>query len=67
MSPQLKRRAFNQTRTLDRVDRRLRKLPASARVRTAREQVAHLRGLNRRIDQLHIELAELVSSHGTTA
>ena len=60
---QLKRRAFNQARTLDRVDRRLRKLPISARVRIAREQVAHLRGLNRRIDQVHVEVAELVTAH----
>src|SRR6516165_12835100 len=38
----LKRRAFNQARTLDRVDRRLRNLEARARTRVAREQVAHL-------------------------
>jgi len=59
----LKRRAFNQARTLDRVDRRLRNLEARARTRVAREQVAHLRGLNRRIDQLHRELAELLAVH----
>ena len=35
---------------LDRVDRRLRKLPAGARVRIAREQVSQLRGLNRQVD-----------------
>jgi transposase len=60
---QLKRRAFNQARVLDRVDRRLRKLKAGARIRVAREQVAHLRGLNRQIDQLHRELAELVTAY----
>jgi transposase len=59
----LKRGAFNQPRTLDRVDRRLRKLPAGARVRIAREQVAHLRALNRQIDQLRGELTELVAAH----
>jgi transposase len=48
---------------LDRVDRRLRKLPAGARVRIAREQIAYLRGLNREIDQLKAELAELVAAH----
>ena len=59
----LKRRAFNQPRVLDRVDRRLRNLQAGARVTVAREQVAHLRALNRRIDQLHRELADLVTAH----
>ncbi len=59
----LGRGAFNQARVLDRVDRRLRKLPAGARVRVARDQVAHLRCLNRRIDQLKAELAELVAKH----
>jgi transposase len=59
----LKRGALNQARVLDRVDRRLRKLGADARVRIAREQVSHLRGLNREIDALHRELAELVKTH----
>src|SRR5215216_941419 len=55
--------AFNQARVLDRVDRRLRKLAAGARARVAREQVAHLRQLNRQIDQLKRELHELVRAH----
>ena len=59
----LKRGAFNHARVLDRVDRRLRKLPAGARVRIAHEQTAQLRSLNRRIDGLHRELAELVAAH----
>jgi transposase len=59
----LKPGAFNQARVVDRVDRRLRKLPADARVRVAREQVAHLRRLNRRIEQLKRELHELVRAH----
>jgi transposase len=59
----LKRGALNKARGLDRVDRQLRKLPAGARVRIAREQLAHLRGLNRQIDALHRELAELVTAH----
>jgi transposase len=59
----IKRGALNQSRVLDRVDRRLRKLPAGARVRIARDQVAHLRSLNRQIDQLQAELAELVKAH----
>ena len=63
MESSLKRGAFNHARMLDRVDRRLRKLPAGARVRIAREQVAHLRSLNRHIDQLKAELHELVNAH----
>ena len=59
----LKRGALNQTRVLDRVDRALRKLPASARVRIAREQIALLRNLNRQIDALHLERAELAKAH----
>jgi transposase len=59
----VKRGAFNQSRVLDRVDRALRKLPACARVRVAREQVAQIRSLNRQADQLEAELLELVRAH----
>jgi transposase len=59
----LKRKALNQPRTLDRVDWQLRKLPSGARVRIAREQISDLRGLNRGIEQLAAELAELVTAH----
>jgi transposase len=59
----LKRGALNQARVLDRVDRQLRKLPAGARIRIAREQIADLRGLNRGIEQLAAKLAELVIAH----
>ena len=59
----LKRGALTKSRELDRVERRLRKLPAGARVRIAREQVAQLRSLSRQIDQLQAELAELVKAH----
>ena len=59
----MKRGAFNQSRVLDRVDRALRKLPASARVRVAREQIAQIRSLNRQASQLEAELAELVKTH----
>jgi len=55
--------AFNQPRVLDRVDRALRKLPAGARVRVAREQIAQIRSLNRQADQLEVELLELVKAH----
>ena len=59
----LKRKALNQPRTLDRVERLLRKLPTGARLRIAREQIADLRGLNRGIERLAAELAELVTAH----
>ncbi len=59
----LKRGALNQARVLDRVDRQLRKLSTGARVRIAREQISGLRGLNRAIEQLTAELAELVTAH----
>jgi Transposase IS116/IS110/IS902 family len=50
-------------RARDRVDRRLRKLPADARIRVARDQIARLRSLNRQIDRLKTELGELVAAH----
>ena len=59
----LKRGALNKARELDRVDRRLRKLSAGARVRIAHEQVSQLRSLDRHIDQLEAELRELVKGH----
>jgi transposase len=67
LSPELERSlkpgSLNQPRVLDRVDRRLRRLPAGARVRVAREQVAQIRSLNRRTDELKRELVELVKAH----
>jgi transposase len=59
----LKRGALNNSRTLDRVDRRLHKQLAGARARIAREHVRQLRGLNRQIEALHRELAGLVIAH----
>src|ERR671923_911474 len=59
----LRRGSLNQSRVLDRVDRRLRRLPAGARARVAREQVAQIRRLARRADALKSELAELVEAH----
>ena len=59
----LKRGALYQARALDRIDRRLRKLPAGARVRIAREQVAQIRSLNRQAQQLETELLDLVKAH----
>jgi transposase len=59
----LKRGSLNQSRVLDRVNRRLRQLAAGARVRVAREQVAEIRSLTAQIDGLKRELRVLVHAH----
>jgi transposase len=59
----LGRGSLAQPRQLARVDRRLRRLPACARVRIAREQIAQLRDLTRRADALERELLVLVTAH----
>jgi transposase len=59
----LGRGALEQARQLDRIDRRLRRLTVSARVRVAREQVAQLRRLTRQADALERELLALVKEH----
>ena len=59
----LKRGSLNQSRVLDRVDRRLRQLGTGARVRVAREQVARIRSLTGQIDALKRELRVLVEAH----
>jgi transposase len=67
LSPELehscKRGSLGKSRTLDRVERHLRKLPRSARAQVAREQLSDLRRLSRRIDALHCELGGLVGAH----
>jgi transposase len=59
----LGRGSLAQPRQLARVDRRLRRLPACARVRIAREQITQLRDLTRRADALERELLVLVTAH----
>jgi len=59
----LLRGALNKPRHIDRVDQRLRRLPPSARTRVAREQITHLRVLNRQIGAIGGELLELVAKH----
>jgi len=56
----LKRGALEQARSLDRIDRQLRRLPASARVRVARDEVAQIRTLTRQTNALQRELLVLV-------
>jgi transposase len=57
------RGALEQPRQLDRIDRRLRRMPVSARVAVARQQVAHIRALTRQADALERELLVLVRAH----
>jgi transposase len=59
----LKRGALEPPRQLDRIDRRLRRLPACARVRVAREQVRQIRALTRQADALERELLAPVQAH----
>jgi transposase len=59
----LGRRSLEQPRQLDRIDRRLRRLPACARVQVAREQVAHIRRLTRQADGLERELLAMIRAH----
>jgi transposase len=59
----LRRGALEQPRQLDRIDRRLRRIPASARVGIARQQVTHIRALTRQADALERELLALIKAH----
>jgi len=59
----LGRGSLEQPRQLDRIDRRLRRLPACARVRVAREEISQIRVLTRRADALECELLALVRTH----
>jgi transposase len=59
----LKRGSLAAARQLERIDRRLRRIGGSARVRVAREQVAQLRVLNRQVDALERELLVLIQAH----
>jgi transposase len=59
----LKRGALAQRRQLDRLDGRLRRMPARARARIARDQVRHIRLLTRQVDALERELHELIKAN----
>jgi transposase len=52
----LKRGALAQARQLDRIDRRLRRMPGRARVQIAREQLRQIRALTRQVDALERKL-----------
>ena len=59
----LKRGSLEQTRSLERIDRKLRRSAVSARVRIARDEIAQIRTLTRQVDALEQELLELVAVH----
>jgi transposase len=59
----LRRGSLADPRRLERIDRRLRRMPSRARVRVAREQVAQLRLLSRQASALERELLLLVKAH----
>lgn len=59
----IKPRTLDQIRQLERIDRRLRRLPASTRSRIARELVRTTRDLTRQINALQLELRNLVKAH----
>jgi transposase len=59
----LKRGALEHPRSLDRVDRKLRRLPASARIRVARDELSQIRMLTRQADALAQDLGALVTDH----
>jgi transposase len=63
LEPSLGRGALAAPRQLARVNRRLCRLPACARVRIAREQITQLRVLTRRGDALERELHALIGAH----
>jgi transposase len=58
----LKKRSLDRTKVLDGVDRRLRRLPASTRVRVAREEVAQIRRLTRQANTIEKELLSLIKA-----
>jgi transposase len=59
----LKARSLSEGRQLDRIDRKLRRLAAGARVRVAREQVVQIRSLTRQANALERELLVLIKAH----
>lgn len=64
LEAQTKPGALSDPRQLDRIDRRLRRLTRDgARVRIAREEIAHIRTLTRQSNALERELLALVKAH----
>jgi transposase len=62
LEAKLTRDQFNRLSTLDRIDRRLRRLNGQ-RVRVARQQVTQIRALTRQVDAIEAELKALINAH----
>jgi transposase len=63
LEAKLKRGALSDLRQLERLDRRLRRIAPSVRLRIAREELQHIRALTRQADELKRELTELVRAY----
>ncbi|MFL5861014.1 MAG: IS110 family transposase [Solirubrobacteraceae bacterium] len=67
LCPEIERRlprgALSDLRQLERLDRRLRRIAPSARLRIAREELAHTRALTRQTKQLERELLDLIRAY----
>ncbi len=63
LEAKLEPRSLDRTVQLDRIARRLRRVPMDARVRVARELVGRIRELTRRANALEAELRTLVRAH----
>jgi transposase len=56
-------RALSDLRALERLDRQLRRLEPSVRLRVAREELAHIRTLTRQADELERELRAMIGAY----
>ena len=63
LEAQLPRGALSDLRQLQRLDRRLRRIVPSVRLRVAREELAHIRALTRQAQQLERELLGLIVAY----
>jgi transposase len=63
LEAKLPRGALSDLRRLERLDRRLRRIAPSVRLRIAREQLAHIRMLTRQAVELEQELAQLIGAY----
>ncbi|MGZ6563407.1 MAG: IS110 family RNA-guided transposase [Solirubrobacteraceae bacterium] len=63
LEAQLPRSALSDLRQLQRLDRRLRRIAPSTRLRVAREELAHIRALTRQAQELERELLDLINAY----
>jgi transposase len=63
LEAKLPRGSLSDLRQLERLDRRLRRISPSVRLRVAREELAHIRALTRQAKELERELLGLISAY----